>query len=153
LSYIYNGKYHLDLVCLRKVVFLEIIFQTFFICLSLKKLINEKHFPVKEKFNLIFRKIFCFYFERKILCRSCKKFKNVMLFADYIKFAPQTFDCCIFCFEFFFQFHPLEFDFYINFDPHFYYCYLLFSYHFLNWNFLSIRFDPHFFYCYLFYLK
>jgi hypothetical protein len=45
-----------------------------------------------------------------------------MLFADYIKFGPQTFDCYIFCFEFFFQFHPLEFDFFINFDPYFYDC-------------------------------
>jgi len=33
-----------------------------------------------------------------------------MLFADYIKFDPQTFDCYIFCFDFFFQFHLLEFD-------------------------------------------
>jgi hypothetical protein len=38
-----------------------------------------------------------------------------MLFADYIKFDPKTFDCYIFCFEFFFQFHRLKFDFYIKF--------------------------------------
>jgi hypothetical protein len=56
-----------------------------------------------------------------------------MLFADYIKFGPQTFDCYIFCFEtLFFQFHPLEFDFYINFGPYFYNSYLHFSYHFFN---------------------
>ena len=38
-----------------------------------------------------------------------------MLFADYIKFDPKTFDCYIFCFEIFFQFHRLKFDFYIKF--------------------------------------
>ena len=32
-----------------------------------------------------------------------------MLFTDYIKFDPQTFDCYIFYLEsFFFKFHPLE---------------------------------------------
>jgi len=28
------------------------------VCLSLKKLVNEKHFPVKEKFDLVSRKVF-----------------------------------------------------------------------------------------------
>jgi hypothetical protein len=36
-------------------------------------------------------------FGQKTLSGSCKKFKNVILFADYIKFGPQTFDCYI-CF-------------------------------------------------------
>ena len=57
---------------------------------------------------------------------------EISLFADYIKFGPQTFNCYIyFVLNICFQFHPLEFDFYINFGPHFYNCYLLFSYHFL----------------------
>jgi hypothetical protein len=101
--------------------------------LSLKKLVNGKYFPVKEKFDLVSRKVFSFYFERKILSGSCEKFKNIILFADYIKFSPQTFDCYIYIVLniFFFQFHPLEFDFYINFGPYFYNYYLLFSYHFL----------------------
>jgi hypothetical protein len=60
--------------------------------LLLKKLVNEKHFPVKEKFGLIFRKVFSFYFGRKTLFRSGEKIKNIILFADYIKFGPQTFD-------------------------------------------------------------
>jgi hypothetical protein len=48
----------------------------------------------------------------KTLSESCEKFKNVILFADYIKFGPQTFDCYIyiyiyiyiytFCFEYLF---------------------------------------------------
>jgi hypothetical protein len=74
-----------------------------YVCLSLGKLvngkhflINEKHFPVKEKFGLISRKVFSFYFGWKTLSRSCEKFRNVILFVDYIKFGPQTFDCYIY---------------------------------------------------------
>jgi len=100
--------------------------------LSLEKLINRKHFPIKGKFDLVFRKVFSLYFRGGKLFRSCEKFRNIILFTDYNKFGLQTFDCYIFYFEsFFFQFHPLEFDFYINFGPHFFYYYLLFSYYFL----------------------
>jgi len=42
----------------------------------------EKYFPGK--------------FGRKTLSGSCEKFKNIILFADYIKFDPQTFDCYIY---------------------------------------------------------
>jgi hypothetical protein len=80
------------------------------VCLPLEKLVNGKHFPVKRKSGLVFRKMFSLYFGRKTLSRSCEKIKNIILFANYNKFGPQTFDCYIFCFEFFFQFHPLEFD-------------------------------------------
>jgi uncharacterized protein YpbB len=73
------------------------------VCLSLEKLVNEKyfsvnekHFPVKEKFGLVFRKVFSFYFGWKTLSRSCEKFKNIILFADYIKSGSQTFDCYIY---------------------------------------------------------
>jgi hypothetical protein len=98
----------------------------------IKKLVNGKHFPVKEKFDLVSRKVLSFYFGRKILSGSCEKFKNIILFADYIKFGHQTFNCYIYIIlNIFFLFHPLEFDFYINLDPYFYNCYLLFSYHFL----------------------
>ena len=94
---------------------------------------NKKHFLVKGKFSLVFRKVFSFYFEQKTLSGSCEKFRNIILFADYIKFDPQTFDCYIYIlfWIFIFQFHPLEFNFYINFGPYFYNCYLLFLYNFL----------------------
>jgi len=103
------------------------------VCLPLEKLINGKHFPVKGKFGLVFRKVFSFYFGWKTLSGSCEKFRNVILFADYIKFGPQTFDCYIYILFriFIFQFHPLEFNFYINFGPYFYNYYFLFSYYFL----------------------
>ena len=75
--------------------------------------------------------MFSFYFRRKTFSRNCENFRNIILFVDYIKFNPQTFDCYIFFEYFFFQFHSLEFDFYINFDPHFCNFYLHFPYHFL----------------------
>jgi hypothetical protein len=53
------------------------------------------------KFGLIFRKVFFFYFGRKTLSRSCEKFRNIILFADYFKFSPQTFDWYIFYLIFF----------------------------------------------------
>jgi len=80
----------------------------FCIYLLLKKLINKKYFlinrkyfHVKEKFSLISKKVFSFYFGRKILSRNYEKFKNIILFADYVKFGPQTFDYYIFCLNFF----------------------------------------------------
>jgi hypothetical protein len=69
---------------------------------------DGKHFPVKEIFFFISRKVFSFYFGWKTLSGSCEKFRNVILFTDYIKFDPQTFDCYIyFVFEYlFFNFIP-----------------------------------------------
>jgi hypothetical protein len=87
----------------RKVVSGKPLFKLSCVCLSLEKLVNgkhfpvnEKHFPIKEKFDLVFKKVFSFYFGRKTLSGSCEKIRNVILFADYIKFDPQTFDCYIY---------------------------------------------------------
>jgi hypothetical protein len=73
----------------------------------LEKFINKKYFLIKVKFDLVFKKVFFFYFERKIISISYEKFKNIILFTDCNKFDPQTFNCYKFCFEFFFQLHPL----------------------------------------------
>ena len=80
----------------RKVVSGKLLSKLSCVCLSLGKLVNGKHFSIKEKFDLVSRKVFSFYFGRKILSGSCEKFRNVILFADYIKFDPQTFDCYIY---------------------------------------------------------
>jgi len=106
----------------RKLVFEKSLSKLSCVCLLLEKLVNEKYFPVigkhflvKGKFGLVSRKVFSFYFGRKTLSGSCEKFKNIILFVDYIKFSPQTFNCYIyFVLNIFFQFHPLEFNFYIN---------------------------------------
>jgi len=47
----------------------------FYICLLLKKLVNEKYFSVKEKFRLIFRKVFSFYLGGKHFLEIVKKLK------------------------------------------------------------------------------
>ena len=87
-------------VCLLKSNFLKNYFLKFyvFIYLLLENMINKKYFSVnkkyfsfKEKFSLVLRKVFFFYFERKILFESYEKFKNIILFADYIKFDPHIF--------------------------------------------------------------
>ena len=69
-----------------------------------------KTLPVKVKFGLVYKIVFFFYFGWKTLSKSCEKITNIVLFEYYNKFYPQTFDCYIFCFEFFFQFYHLEFD-------------------------------------------
>jgi len=56
----------------------------------IRKINQEKNFLIKEKFSLIFKKVFSFYFGWKIF--SSEKFKNIILFADYIKFGSQTFN-------------------------------------------------------------
>jgi len=56
--------------------------------LLLEKLVNEKYFLIKEKFGLVFKKIFSFYFGWKTLFENYEKFRNVILFADYIEFNP-----------------------------------------------------------------
>jgi hypothetical protein len=86
-----------------KLGFEKLFSKFFFVCSLLKKLINEKyfsvngkHFSVKKNFNLVSRKVFSFYFGWKTLFESCEKIRNVILFADHIKFDPQTFDCYIY---------------------------------------------------------
>jgi len=80
----------------RKVVSGKSFFKLLCVCLLLKKLINGKHFSVKGEFSLVFRKVFSFYFGRKTLSESYEKFRNVILFTDYIKSGPQTFNCYIY---------------------------------------------------------
>jgi hypothetical protein len=66
------------------------------VCLPLEKLVNEKHFPVKEKFRLVFRKVtFLKNLGRKHFPEIIKILK-MLLFTDYIKFDPQTFDYYIY---------------------------------------------------------
>jgi len=61
--------------------------------LSIETLVNRKHFSIKENFGLkTFNQMFFFNFERKTLSKSCEKIRNIILFVDYIKIDPQTFD-------------------------------------------------------------
>ena len=88
--------------------FLEIIFQTFMCLFVIRKVDQRKTLSSQRKIWFGFQKSFFFYFGQKTLFRSCEKFRNVILFADYIKFGSQTFDCCIYFVLniFFFNFIP-----------------------------------------------
>jgi len=82
-------------------VFWNLFFEKLFlklscVCLSLEKLVNEKHFPIKKNLAWFLGKYFPRKFRRKTLSESCEKFKNIILFDDYIKFDSQTFDCYIY---------------------------------------------------------
>jgi len=129
--------------------FLKIIFKFFCIYLSFKKLIN-----VKEKFGLVFRKVFFFFSGRKYFIKVVKKLEISYYLLIITNLIVKLLIAIYFVLNFFFlQFHSLEFNFYINFGAYFYDCYLLFSYYFFNWNFLSIKFGLYSFGYYLFYLK
>jgi hypothetical protein len=56
----------------------------------------ENTFQSKKNLAWFPRKCFPGKYGQKTLSGSCEKFRNVILFADYIKFGPQTFDCYIY---------------------------------------------------------
>jgi len=70
---------------------------------------TENTFLLKKNLTWFWGKCFSFYFGWKILFKSCEKFRNIILFADYIKFDLQIFNCYIFCLNFF-KFYLLKFD-------------------------------------------
>jgi hypothetical protein len=80
----------------RKVVSGKQLFKLSYICLSLEKLVNGKHFSVKGKFGLVSRKVFSWKIWAENTFRKIMKNLEMSLFADYIKFDPQTFDCYIY---------------------------------------------------------
>jgi len=53
----------------------KLLFKFFYIYLLLEKLVNGKYFPVKRKFNFVFRKMFYFYFGRKHFSEVVKNLK------------------------------------------------------------------------------
>jgi hypothetical protein len=67
----------------RKVVFGKPLSKLSCVCLSLEKVINEKHFPVKEKFYLVFRKVFSllvvFVFRKVVFEKPFSKLSCVCL--------------------------------------------------------------------------
>jgi hypothetical protein len=85
-------------VCFPESDFWETTFQIFLCLFAIRKLSwsTENTFQSKKNLTWFSGKCFPEKFGRKTLSRSCEKFKNVILFADYIKFGPQTFDCYIY---------------------------------------------------------
>jgi len=88
------------------------LFKLFCICLFLEKLIYEKHFLIKEKFSLVFKKVFSFYFEWKTLFRVVKNLKmlcNLLILSNLVlKLLIAIYFVLNLVFSF--QFYPLKFD-------------------------------------------
>jgi len=57
---------------------------------------TENTFQSKKNLAWFPEKCFLEKFRQKILSGNCEKFRNVILFVNYIKFGPQTFDCYIY---------------------------------------------------------
>jgi hypothetical protein len=76
----------------------------------LKSWSMENTFQSKENLAWFPGKCFPGKFGWKTISGSCEKFRNIILFTDYIKFGPQTFDCYIYIlfWIFIFQFHLLN---------------------------------------------
>jgi hypothetical protein len=75
-----------------KSCFWKLLLKYFYVCLRLKKFIMKYIFQLK-KIDFI---------KYNTLCRSCEKFKNILLFVNYIKFFLQSFNYYTFYFESFF---------------------------------------------------
>ena len=72
-------------------------FSNFFMFICHQESWSTKNtFQSKKNLAWFSEKCFPRKFGRKTLSESCEKFRNVILFADYIKFGPQTFDCYIY---------------------------------------------------------
>jgi len=109
----------------RKVVSGKSLSKLSCVCLSLEKLVNGKHFSVKEK-------CFPFILDRKHFPEVVKNLEMSYYLLIISNLVLKLFIAIYILFWiFFFQFHPLEFNFYINFGHHFYNSYLFFSYNFL----------------------
>jgi len=63
---------------------------------AIKKVGQRKTLSSQRKIWLGFQESVFLLFWAEKLSGSCKKIKNVILFADYIKFDHQTFDCYIY---------------------------------------------------------
>ena len=66
------------------------------VCLTIENWSMKNTFKLKKNLAWFPEKCFPVIFERKTLSGSCEKFRNIILFADYIKFGPPTFDCYIY---------------------------------------------------------
>jgi hypothetical protein len=82
-------KIPLGYVCFLESGFRETTFQTFLCLFAIRKVGQRKTLFNQRKIWLGFLgKCFLGKFGRKTLSESCEKFRNIILFADYIKFGP-----------------------------------------------------------------
>jgi hypothetical protein len=95
-----NTKIALGSVCFPESDFRETTFLRLFAIgkVGQRKTLSRqrKTLSSQRKIWLGFQESVFFYFGRKTLFGSCEKFRNVILFVNYIKFGSQTFDCYIY---------------------------------------------------------
>ena len=95
--------YKINVVFVCRNSLLRKLFSKFFcVCLSSRKLIKEKHFPVKEKFGLVFKKVFSGKFGQRTLSGSYEKFRNVIICWLYQIWSSKFWLLYIICFEYLF---------------------------------------------------
>ena len=116
----------------RKVIFDKWLSRLSCVCLSLWKLVNGKHFLVKEKFGLVFRKVFSWKIWAENVFPEVVKNLKISYYLLIISNLVLKLLIAIYTlfWIFIFQFRLLKFNFYINYGPHFYNCYLFFPYYF-----------------------
>ena len=93
----FSGKYFpFNCVCFPESGFREITFQTFLYLFAIRKVGQWKTLSSKRKVWLGFQEsVFLKNLRGKHFSKIVKNLK-ISLFADYIKFDPQTFDCYIY---------------------------------------------------------
>jgi hypothetical protein len=65
------------------------IILNFFSCLFIFiKISKRQTLFTQKKIGLVFKKVFFFNFGYKTLFRNYRKFRNILLFVDYIKSGP-----------------------------------------------------------------
>jgi hypothetical protein len=77
-------------------VFFKVVSDFFVFVCYYKNWPTENTFQSKKSLAWFLGKCFPEKFGRKIFSGNCEKFRNVILFVDYIKFGSQTFDCYIY---------------------------------------------------------
>jgi hypothetical protein len=92
------------------VVFWKSLSKLSCICLSLEKLVNRKHFLVKEKFGLVSRKVFLFYVKRKTLFKSCGILEMLCYLVIISNLVLKLLIAIFFFWIFFILIYPIEFN-------------------------------------------
>jgi hypothetical protein len=105
-----------------KVIYKIIFLKFFYICLPLKMLVNKKYFLVKEKFSLVFIKVFSWKIWTENTFRKLWKKLEISYYLLIISNLILKIFIAIYIlfWIFIFQFHLLKFNFYINFNSYFY---------------------------------
>ena len=113
-----ESVFPLAMFVFRKVVSGKSLSKLSCVYLPVGKLVNGKHFPVKEKFGLVFKKVFSWKIWGENTFRKLwkiYKYHYLLIISNLI--LKLLIAIYILFWIFIFQFHLLKFYFYINFGP------------------------------------